>query len=162
MQVGSNVLNEILFKAEDFVPVPTPCPECRVLVFPRGSRNKQYVNCSEQDCENLVYFYDQSQSMIKILNLNETPEWQSGSRSSMSGTTRSTAKRTNGLGRPRMIERVGTRDHQSVLKVCRHKQKVEHTRMRTPSHGKILVQPTSNRASSILQVMLNVLLSSSN
>ena len=52
-------------------------------------------------------------------------------------------------------------DRKSWNKVCQHQQKVEHIRMRTPSHGKILLQPTSKRASSILQVMLKGLLSSS-
>ena len=60
------VLNEILSKADDFVPAPTSRPECRVLTFPKGASNKQYVNCPEQDCENLVYHYDQAKSMIEI------------------------------------------------------------------------------------------------
>ena len=92
------VLIEILSKAEDFIPVQHLAPECRVLVFPKGSRNKQYVDCPEQDCENLVYFYDQSQSMIEILNLHETPEWQSRVQKFHEWYF---VERTNGLGRPR-------------------------------------------------------------
>ena len=102
----------------------------------------------------------QSRSSICMRHQNSKPE----SRSSMSGTTRSTTRRTNGHGRQRMIERVGTKDHLGVLKVCRCQQKIKHIHMTTPSHGhdgKILVQPTSKRASSILQVMLNALFSSS-
>ena len=71
------VFKEILSKADGFVPVPTPRPECRVSTFPKGSRTGQYVTCPEQDCENFVYHYDQAKSMIEILELHETDEWQS-------------------------------------------------------------------------------------
>ena len=71
------VLNDILSKANGFVPIPQPRLECRILVFPKGSSNRQYINCPEQDCKNLVYFFDQNKSMIEILELHETDEWQS-------------------------------------------------------------------------------------
>ena len=54
------VLNDTLSKAEDVKPVPTPRPECRVLCFDKGSRHQQYVNCHKQDCENLVYYVEQT------------------------------------------------------------------------------------------------------
>ena len=70
------VLNDSLSKADDFVTIPQPRSECQILTFPKGSRNNQYLNCLEQDCGNLVYFFDQSKSMIEILELHETEEWQ--------------------------------------------------------------------------------------
>ena len=44
--------------------------------FPKTERNKQYVQCPEQDCENLVYHWDQSLSMIEVLKLHDTDEWR--------------------------------------------------------------------------------------
>ena len=58
--------NRLLSKAKDFETVPAPRAECRIMQFDKGSRHKQYVNCPEQDCENLVYHYDQLKSMIEF------------------------------------------------------------------------------------------------
>ena len=71
-----DILNEVLSKAEGFTPVPTPRQEGKIVTFPWNERHKQYVQCPEQDCENLVYHYDQSLSMIEVLKLHETDEWK--------------------------------------------------------------------------------------
>ena len=69
------VLNQTRSKAKDFETVPAPRAKCRIMRFEKGSRHQQHVSCPEQDCENLVYHYDQLKSMIEILELQDTDEW---------------------------------------------------------------------------------------
>ena len=48
---------------EDFTGVPKVRAECRILKF--GPKDhKQYKICPEQDCEQLVFNFDPSKSMI--------------------------------------------------------------------------------------------------
>ena len=48
--------------------------ECRILRL--GPKNrKKYKICPEQDCENLVFNFNQTKSMIGILELEKVPEW---------------------------------------------------------------------------------------
>ena len=86
------VLNATLSKAEDFEPVPTPRPECRVLTFDKGPKHQQYVNCPEQDCENLVYYVDQEKSVIETLELQEQMSGETESTGSIGGMTRCVPK----------------------------------------------------------------------
>ena len=46
-----------------------------ILKFSRKDR-KQYKICPEQDCEQLVFNFEPSKSMIEILELHENPEWK--------------------------------------------------------------------------------------
>ena len=39
-------------------------------------RHKQFKTCPEQDCEELVYMFNQKVSMIELLELHEEPEWR--------------------------------------------------------------------------------------
>ena len=47
--------------------------ECPVPFY--QVRNDQYVMCPEQECECLVYYGDQSRSMIDLLGLGQNPFW---------------------------------------------------------------------------------------
>ena len=68
-------LNAILSIPKDFPQIPVPRKECRSMMFPPDKRNGQYVVCPEQDCECLVYYGDQSRSMIDVLGLGQDPFW---------------------------------------------------------------------------------------
>ena len=71
------VLNSSLAQAEDFVEVKKPRAECGILTFSKDDKNsKQFVICPEQDCESLVFYFDQAKSMIETFNLHETFEWK--------------------------------------------------------------------------------------
>ena len=48
---------------------------CRPMQFPPDKRNEQYVMRPEQECESLVYYGDQSRSMIDVLGLGQDPFW---------------------------------------------------------------------------------------
>ena len=67
------VLNGTLSVTEDFVEVPKPRDECRILIFgPKEPR--QYRVCPEQDCEQLVFHFNQQVSVIETLELHEEIE----------------------------------------------------------------------------------------
>ena len=68
-------LNVILSIPKGFPQSPAPRKECRSMTFPPDKRNGQYVMCPEQDCECLVYYGDQSRSMIDVLGLGQDPFW---------------------------------------------------------------------------------------
>ena len=68
-------LNAILSIPKGFPQIPAPRKECRSMTFPLDKRNGQYVMCPEQDCECLVYYGDQSRSMIDVLGLGQDPFW---------------------------------------------------------------------------------------
>ena len=71
------VLNKILSQADDFVEFPKPRAECEILTFSKEDKNsKQLVICPEQDCETLVFHFDQAKSMIETLKLDEKFEWK--------------------------------------------------------------------------------------
>ena len=46
------------------------------MTFEAKKRHSQYVMCPEQDCESLVYFSDQTKSMIETLDLHQHPFWK--------------------------------------------------------------------------------------
>ena len=46
------------------------------MTFEAKKRHHQYVMCPEQDCESLVYFSDQNNSMIETLGLHQHPFWE--------------------------------------------------------------------------------------
>ena len=52
-----------------------PRKDCRSMQFPPGKRNDQYVMCPEQECECLVYYADQSRSVIDVLGLGQDLFW---------------------------------------------------------------------------------------
>ena len=68
-------LNGILSIPHGFPQIPTPRKDCRSIQFPPDKRNDQYVMRLEQECECLVYFADQSRSMIDVLGLGQDPFW---------------------------------------------------------------------------------------
>ena len=59
----------------DFVEVPQPRPECQILTFGPPD-HKQYKICPEQDCENLVFYFDQQKALIEIFEPHEHDEWK--------------------------------------------------------------------------------------
>ena len=69
-------LKLILSKPHGFPPIPAPRKVCQVMTFEAKKRHSQYVMCPEQDCENLVYFSDQTRSMIETLGLHQHPFWK--------------------------------------------------------------------------------------
>ena len=69
-------LNSTLSKPHGSPPIPAPRKACQIMTFEAKKRHSQYVMCPEQDCENLVYFSDQTKSMIETLGLQEHPFWK--------------------------------------------------------------------------------------
>ena len=69
-------LNSILSKPHGFPPIPAPRKAWQVTIFEAKKRHSQYVMCPEQDCENPVYFDDQTRSMIETLDLHQHPFWK--------------------------------------------------------------------------------------
>ena len=69
-------LNDILSRPGDFPQIPPTRKECQILHFPSNKRNGQYVMCPEHECESLVYYSDQSRSMIEVLGLDHHPFWE--------------------------------------------------------------------------------------
>ena len=68
-------LNAILSIPAGFPQIPAPRKDCRSMQFPPDKRNAQYVMCPEQECESLVYYGDQSRSVIDVLGLGQDPFW---------------------------------------------------------------------------------------
>ena len=68
-------LNGMLSIPHGFPQIPAPRKDCKSIQFPPNKRNDQYVMCPEQECECLVYFADQSRSMIDVLGLGQEPFW---------------------------------------------------------------------------------------
>ena len=68
-------LNALLSIPTGFPQIPTPRKDRRSMQFPPDKRNAQYVMCPEQECESLVYYGDQSRSMIDVLGLGQDPFW---------------------------------------------------------------------------------------
>ena len=68
-------LNGILFIPQGFAQIPAPRKDCKSIQFLSTNRNDQYVMCPEQECECLVYYGDQSRSMIDLLGLGQNPFW---------------------------------------------------------------------------------------
>ena len=68
-------LNGILSIPDAFPQIPAPRKDCKSIKFPSDKRNDQYVMCPEQESESLVYYSDQSRSMIDVLGLGQNPFW---------------------------------------------------------------------------------------
>ena len=68
-------LNVILSKPTSFPQIPAPTKDCRSMTFPPDRRNGQHLMRPEQDCKCLVYYGDQSRSMIDVLGLGQDPFW---------------------------------------------------------------------------------------
>ena len=68
-------LNVIPSKPTGFPQIPAPRKDCMFMTFPIDQRSQQYVMCPEQDCESLVYYGDQSRSMIDVHGLGQEPFW---------------------------------------------------------------------------------------
>ena len=64
------VLNHALSQAEHFVEVPEVRTANAILHHKPGDFH-QYKIWPEQDCEELVYMFDQSKSMIEVLELQD-------------------------------------------------------------------------------------------
>ena len=65
-------MNKTLSITKDFDKVPEARAECRIFHLKPDTR-QQYKMCAEQDCEELVFTFDQRKSMIEILELHEDP-----------------------------------------------------------------------------------------
>ena len=69
------VLNKTLAVAEHFVKVRPVRTENAIINHMPGDL-VQYKLCSEQDCEELVYMFNQNKSMIEVLELHDSPFWK--------------------------------------------------------------------------------------
>ena len=66
------VLNHTLSQAQDFAEVP-PVRTADAICYPKPGDYVQYKICPETECEELVYMFDQSKSMIEVLELQDQP-----------------------------------------------------------------------------------------
>ena len=151
-----STLNRFLPGTTDFVEAPQPRPECQILTF--GSKDKkvskQYVLCPEQDCESLVFYFDQSKSMIEIFELHETVEWK-GRVEQFHERYDAIYKKDKWTWESKDDRKSWhTKEARDVLNASQSQQKYERQlHMRRQSHGKILAKPLSKNPSCIQQMI---------
>ena len=105
------VLNKTLSLTKDFVKVPEARAECRILHFKPESR-RQHKTCPEQDCEELLFTFNQRKSMIN-LELHEEPEWKDRVEAFKKGGT-STLGRILDVGAEGSQERMESRQFEEI------------------------------------------------
>ena len=96
----------------------------------------------------------QSKSMIEILELHETDKWRTRVQQFREWYDKIYNKKDKWTWKMKDDRKSWNKGYLSILKACQHQQKAEQILMRKPSHGRILVQPTSERTSYILQATL--------